>query len=45
MNNDPNKLREAVESDDKPLVIVPSGEHESSMSTKEMLMNAGLWFL
>ena len=45
MENDPEKLKEAAEADDKPYVIIPPKNFEDDSQTKQMLLNAGLWFM
>jgi hypothetical protein len=44
MGGDPNKIREAVISPEKPQVIVFPTEGTTPQATKELIKSAGLWF-
>jgi hypothetical protein len=45
MAHDPAKIREAVDAEDKPMVIVLPKEYDDESKTKKILQDAGLWFL
>jgi hypothetical protein len=45
MENDPTKIKGAVEAVDKPFVVVFSRDYKDQSSTKKIMMETGLWYL
>lgn len=41
----PPQLRQAAENSEKPFVVVLGKDFDQPMRTKQVLMDAGMWFL